>query len=387
MKKAAGAAKQGAALEHRALEHGRSGASVAPAEAVAPAPKAVTPGPKAPTPKKASRGPRRALASTKTTPAAAPAAGRVVGGIGFKPAAPATHLTPAVAGAASRQGEDVTHVWCEFKQTGDEALRNVLVERYLYLVKVIANRIAARLPRSIDVQDLRSAGIFGLIRAIENFDTSRGTRFESYCATRVHGAILDELRAQDFVPRLVRNRADAYRSAFATLRARLDRDPSAREVGLHLGVSDEEAETLRRDANLSTVYTLSREDESSDDPSQLRKLDVLVDRDSEVPFDEMVTKDLAGALSMRLARVERTVVALYYHDGLTMKEIGYVLKISESRVCQIHTKLLRKLKAHLEGIVNGTARPAAAPRAGTRPAPFVPARPAYDGASSSPLAP
>jgi RNA polymerase sigma factor for flagellar operon FliA len=286
-------------------------------------------------------------------------------------------------------GEDVTLVWREFKQTGAEGLRNQLVERYLYLVKVIANRIAARLPRSIDVQDLRSAGIFGLIRAIENFDTSRGTRFESYCATRVHGAILDELRAQDFVPRLVRNRAGAYRTAFTAMKARLDRDPSTRELADHIGASDAEVEALRRDANLTTVYTLSRDDESNDDPSQVRKLDVLVDRDSEVPFDDMVTKDLATALSMRLARVERTVVALYYHAGLTMKEIGYVLKISESRVCQIHTKLLRKLKAHLEGIVNGTTKPPPpAPRApGSRPAPVVAARPRYDGPTSSPFGP
>ncbi|MHC5010260.1 MAG: sigma factor, partial [Planctomycetota bacterium] len=106
-----------------------------------------------------------------------------------------------------QRGPDMTPVWVEFKKTGDQTLRNRLIEHYLYLVKVIGNRIAARLPRSIDVQDLRSAGVFGLMRAIENFDLSRGTPFESYCATRVRGAILDELRSQDWVPRLVRNRA------------------------------------------------------------------------------------------------------------------------------------------------------------------------------------
>ena len=136
-----------------------------------------------------------------------------------------------------REDDEISEVWAEFKSTGDGHLRNRLIERYLYLVKVIANRIAARLPRSIDVQDLRSAGVFGLIRAIENFDTSRGTRFESYCATRVHGAILDELRAQDWVPRLVRNRADIYRTAFTALRANLDRDPCTRELAVHLGLA------------------------------------------------------------------------------------------------------------------------------------------------------
>lgn len=304
--------------------------------------------------------------------------GRRKGGIAVRTGSNGRPTTPAV------MSDELTGVWREFKRTGDGRLRNALVERYLYLVKVVANRIAARLPRSIDVQDLRSAGVFGLIRAIENFDTSRGTRFESYCATRVHGAILDELRSQDFVPRLVRNRADVYREAYAELRAKLDRDPSVRELAEHLGIDDVEAEAFRRDANLSTVYTLSREDENGDDPSQLRKLDVLVDHDSEVPFDEMVTKDLATALSLRLTRVERTVVALYYHDNLTMREIGYVLKISESRVCQIHTKLLRKLKEHLDGIVNGTAKP-------VRPVDVAPPAPgrhrAHDGSSSSPFAP
>ena len=249
-----------------------------------------------------------------------------------------------------RHDEDMTLVWEQFKRSGGQRLRDRLIERYLYLVKVIGNRIAARLPRSIDVQDLRSAGVFGLIRAIENFDISRGTRFESYCATRVHGAILDELRSQEWVPRLVRNRAEQYRIAHDALRTQLDREPTAHELALHLGIPDEEAEALRRESHLTSVYTLSRDDESNDDPHLLRKLDVLVDHDSSAPFDEMVTKDLAASLAKVLTHVERTVVALYYNDRLTMKEIGRVLGISESRVCQIHTKLLQRLKSHLDRI-------------------------------------
>ena len=252
-----------------------------------------------------------------------------------------------------RHDEDMTKVWEQFKQNGEQGLRDRLIERYLYLVKVIGNRIAARLPRSIDVQDLRSAGVFGLIRAIENFDITRGTRFESYCATRVHGAILDELRAQDWVPRLVQNRASIYRSAWAELRGRFDRDPSTRELAEHLKLPDGEVETLRRESNMTTVYTLCREDEQNDDPHLLRKLDVLVDHQSQVPFDDLVTRDLAASLSKVLTQAERTVVALYYNDSLTMKEIGRVMRISESRVCQIHTKLLQKLKEHLDGIAEG----------------------------------
>jgi RNA polymerase sigma factor for flagellar operon FliA len=283
-----------------------------------------------------------------------------------------------------RSDEDMTEVWRDFKATGDEVLRNRLVERYHYLVRVIANRIAARLPRSIDVQDLRSAGVFGLIRAIENFDIARGTRFESYCATRVHGAILDELRAQDWVPRLVRNRAETYRDALGELRGALDREPSTRELAIHLGTTDEEVDALRRESNFATVFTLSRDDDASEDSGQIRKLDVLVDQDSEVPFDEMVTRDLAASLAKHLSQAERTVVALYYFDGLTMKEIGQVLRISESRVCQIHGKLLKKLHDRLEGLPRASARAVAAapapppppvPEAPRMPMPFIPPLP------------
>jgi RNA polymerase sigma factor for flagellar operon FliA len=251
----------------------------------------------------------------------------------------------------------MSRVWAEYKQTGDTELRNQLVEAYHYLVKVIGNRIAARLPRSIDVQDLRSAGVFGLMRAIENYDLERGTPFESYCATRVRGAILDELRAQDWVPRLVRNRATLYGNALAVLRKHLGREPSLHETAVHLDMSLKEAEKLRRESNLTSVYTLCQQEESDDDPRVLRRLDALMDRHSETPFDRLVARDLARALLEVLQKSERTVIALYYHEGLTMKEIGRVMGISESRVCQIHTKTLKRLKEHLDSLGEQRALP------------------------------
>jgi RNA polymerase sigma factor FliA len=259
-----------------------------------------------------------------------------------------------------RPGPDMSAVWKAYKETGDNELRNELVEAYHYLVKVIGNRIAARLPRSIDVQDLRSAGVFGLMRAIENFDIERGTPFESYCATRVRGAILDELRAQDWVPRLVRNRATLYAKAFTALSKRLGREPSSFETASHLGITVKETEKLRREANLTSVFTLCQQDDGDDDPRVLRKLDALMDRESEVPFDKLVARDLSKALMNVLQKSERTVIALYYHEGLTMKEIGRVMSISESRVCQIHTKTLKKLKEHLDKLAEGPARPSQA---------------------------
>jgi RNA polymerase sigma factor for flagellar operon FliA len=238
-------------------------------------------------------------------------------------------------------------IWEEFKATGDEDLRNQLVEAYLYIVRLMGNRIAARLPRSIDVQDLRSAGTFGLMRAVENFDIHNGTPFESYGSLRVRGAILDELRAQDWVPRLVRNRASAYKTTLELLRAELDREPMDHEVGDRMGISRAEAETLRRESNLTTVFTLSPQEERDDDPRTLRRLDALMDRCSEMPLEHMVAGDLARTLVKVLSKSEQTVIALYYEEGLTMKEVGHVMGISESRVCQIHTKSLKCLREHL----------------------------------------
>lgn len=255
-----------------------------------------------------------------------------------------------------RKGPDMSAVWTAYKASGDVVLRNQLVETYHYLVKVIGNRIAARLPRSIDVQDLRSAGVFGLMRAIDNYDLERGTPFESYCATRVRGAILDELRAQDWVPRLVRNRASTYNAAILHLRKRMGREPSNHEMAGYLKITTAEAEKLRRESNLTSVYTLAQHDDNDDDSRSLRKLDALMDRGSELPFEKLVSKDLARALVSTLLKNEGTVIALYYHEGLTMKEIGRVMGISESRVCQIHTKTLKKLKAHLDKLAEPVER-------------------------------
>jgi RNA polymerase sigma factor for flagellar operon FliA len=257
--------------------------------------------------------------------------------------------TKAVPHAGSPQ-EELAWVWAEYKRTGDRALRNRLIVQYLYLVKVIGNRIAARLPRSIDVQDLRSAGVFGLMSAIQHFDLERGTPFESYCARRVRGAILDELRSQDWVPRLVRHRATAFHQAQRTLRERLGREPSTHETAEEMGTSPEVAERLRRDSNLTSVFTLAPQDEREDDPRVLRRLDVLMDKDSEIPFERMVSHDLATHLFQTLHGHQRTVIALYYKEGLTMKEIGRVMGISESRVCQIHSQTLRRLKAQLDAL-------------------------------------
>ena len=248
---------------------------------------------------------------------------------------------------ARRKTPEMRPIWEAYRETGNPALRNQIIETYLYLVRMIGNRIAARLPRSIDVEDLRSAGVFGLMRAVENYDLTLGTPFESYCAMRVRGAILDELRAQDWVPRLVRNRSSQYKKAHARVSDRLEREPSVHELADEMKCTVAEAAKLARESNLTTVYTLCQQDDRDDDPRGLRRLDALMDQDSDMPFERMVATDLAHALVTVLTKAESTVVALYYKEGLTMKEIGRVMGISESRVCQIHTKTLKRLREHI----------------------------------------
>ena len=177
---------------------------------------------------------------------------------------------------------------------------------------------------------------------------SAGRLLMSYCSTRVRGAILDELRSQDWVPRLVRNRASTYNKAVTHLRKELCREPSDHELAELLGSTHGETQKLRRESNMTSVYTLCHQDERDDDPRVLRKLDALMDRDSEAPFSKMVAEDLAQSVVGILSKPQQTVIALYYQERLTMKEIGRVMGISESRVCQIHTKTLARLREHLE---------------------------------------
>ena len=251
-------------------------------------------------------------------------------------------------GLMRRDGADLAPTWAAYAQEPTDALRNELVEAYHYIVRIIGNRIASRLPRSIDVQDLRSAGTIGLMRAVENFDQERGTPFESYGALRVRGAILDELRAQDWVPRLVRNRASEYTVAHRDLRLELGREPMDAEVADRLGRTIDDTARMRRESNFTTVFNINQQDDREEESQALRRIDALMDRRSDVPFDRMVTSDLARAMVHTLNRQQQTLIALYYEEGLRMREIGSVMGISESRVCQIHSDILRVLRKHIE---------------------------------------
>ena len=249
--------------------------------------------------------------------------------------------------ALKEKEEDVQALWRAYKVAGDPLLRNRLMERYLPLVKYTADRISAKLPSEVDVDDLISAGVFGLVDAIEAFDLERGVKFETYCSPRVRGAILDELRTMDWVPRLVRSRAHKLENATKSLRAELGRLPSDAEIARRLEVSRAELTKLAKDATAVSVISLSRRYYEHDSSREMQEIDILQDRRSVDPTEEIRLRDLRDVVMGTLNRIERLIVTLYYYEQMTMKEIGATLDLSESRVSQMHSGILNRLRIYL----------------------------------------
>ncbi len=239
--------------------------------------------------------------------------------------------------------EDVDKLWKTYVRTPTLELRNKLMVMYLPIVKFNADRISAKLPDEVDAADLMSSGIFGLMDAINSFDPQRGVKFETYCAPRVRGAILDELRSLDWVPRLVRNRASRLEAATRSLEAELGRAPTDNELARRMGLSTPDYEKLVRDASAVSVVSLSRKYYETDSNRDVREIDVLHDREGIDPEEEQIKRDLREVIH-HLSRIEQLIVVLYYFEEMTMKEIGHSLDLSESRVSQMHSSIIRQLR-------------------------------------------
>ncbi|MBS3734464.1 MAG: FliA/WhiG family RNA polymerase sigma factor [Phycisphaerae bacterium] len=244
--------------------------------------------------------------------------------------------------------EQVQQWWNAYRNTSDEQARNHLLEHYLPAVKYSAERLHAKLPDEVDVDDLISAGIFGLMDALRAFDPDRGVKFETYCAPRVRGAILDELRSMDWVPRLVRSRAHKLNEAAGQLEAELGRKPDARELAKCMRLSMKDFRKLQRDAQAVGLISLNRKWFETDSNKDVREIDVLEDKSSDDPFRAAHRKDIKELVTRGLSRAERLIVILYYFEEMTMKEIGETLDLSESRVSQMHSAILERLKMQLE---------------------------------------
>jgi RNA polymerase sigma factor for flagellar operon FliA len=244
--------------------------------------------------------------------------------------------------------EDVEQLWVEFKQDmSNQELRNRLVEIYLPLVKYNGERIWSRLPEGVELDDLISAGVFGLMDAIDAFDLSRGVKFETYCVPRIRGAMLDELRTMDWVPRLVRSKASKLNEAVKNLEAKLGRQPSEVELAGELQISVPELEKMILDANAVNLISLNKKWYETDSYKDVREIDILEDKKGEDPTRRIQKADLMRLVTKGLNRNERLIIILYYYEELTMKEIGATLDLSESRVSQMHSSIVERLKNQL----------------------------------------
>jgi RNA polymerase sigma factor for flagellar operon FliA len=246
------------------------------------------------------------------------------------------------------QESSIEEVWRTYKKTASDELRNFLIENYLHLVKSTAERMHMRLPGEVDVEDLMSAGLFGLMDAIDAFDLERGVKFETYCTQRIRGAIFDELRAMDWVPRLVRSRTAKVERARKALEMELGRRATDREVCERLKVTNSEYKKLSKDSKPVNVVSLNRKWFETDSSKDIREIDVIQDNRQEDPLQELQKKDLKLLITKGLSRAERLIVILYYYEEMTMKEIGMTLDLSESRVSQMHSSILARLQAQMQ---------------------------------------
>lgn len=248
----------------------------------------------------------------------------------------------------SSDAKPIAEVWIEYRTTGSEAARNQLIEFYLPLVRFTAERVHNKLPGEVELDDLIQAGFFGLLDAIDAFDKERGVKFETYCAPRIRGAILDALRSLDWVPRLVRARSSQVDQANKALEMALGRQPTDDEVAAKLNVSEDEFSKIRKDAGAVGVISLSRKWYDTDSNKEVREIDLLVDPRQTNPVAVVQSRDLRDSIIKGLSRAERLIIILYYAEGMTMKEIGATLELSESRVSQMHSSILARLKAQLQ---------------------------------------
>lgn len=244
--------------------------------------------------------------------------------------------------------ENMEQLWVEFKKDiSNQELRNRLVEIYLPLVKYNGERIWARLPEGVELDDLISAGVFGLMDAIDAFDLSRGVKFETYCVPRIRGAMLDELRTMDWVPRLVRSKASRLNEAIKTVETRLGRSPTEIELATELNITVPELEKMMLDANAVNLISLNKKWYETDSYKDVREIDILEDKKGEDPTKRIQKNDLMRLVTKGLNRNERLIIILYYYEELTMKEIGATLDLSESRVSQMHSSIVQRLQGQL----------------------------------------
>lgn len=245
-------------------------------------------------------------------------------------------------------GIDIEQVWNQFLQHHDTPSRNTLLEYYLPQVKYTAARLHSRFPQSVELDDLYGVGILGLIDAINKFDPTRNVKFETYCVRRIHGTIIDDIRKKDRVPRLVRMRAKQLQEVTHRLEAIFGQTPSDEELAGELEMNMEEFYHFQRDANASSLISLNTNFSNSDGDEEFGELDIIPNHKSQDPFHEILKKDLKESVTKGFSRQEKLIIMLYHFEEMTLREIGDTLGVSESRVSQLHSSIIARLRSHLK---------------------------------------
>jgi RNA polymerase sigma factor for flagellar operon FliA len=278
-------------------------------------------------------------------------------GVAAEPPAPEPLDPDLIEDPVAANAARVILLWREYKASGDAALREKLILHYSPLVKYVAGRVGVGLPANIEQADLVSYGIFGLIDAIDKFDIERAIKFETYAISRVRGAIIDELRAIDWIPRSVRHKAREVERAYAELEAQLHRTPTEAEVADRMGIKVGDLHHIFSQVSYVNVVAL---DEllsvGGEKGDSLTLGDTLEDKGAEDPvlaFEGEETKYLLARAINQLPEREKIVVTLYYYEGLTLAEIGQVLGVTESRICQMHTKAVLQLRGKIAEVTAG----------------------------------
>jgi len=245
---------------------------------------------------------------------------------------------------------DIDRLWAEYKENGSRRARDQLIVHFSPLVKYVAGRVAVGLPQNVDQADLVSYGLFGLIDAIDKFEPERGFKFETYAISRIKGNIIDELRSIDWVPRSVRAKARQIEKAYAKLEAELHRAPTEDELADELDMTPEQLQTSLSKISFVGVVALDEFVGSSERDGGATLGDTIATGDegpSDV-FEVQEMRSLLGDSINRLPEREKVVLTLYYYEGLTLAQIGEVLGVTESRVCQIHTKAILQLRSRMQ---------------------------------------
>ncbi len=244
---------------------------------------------------------------------------------------------------------DIEQLWADYKANRNQETRDKLIVQYSPLVKYVAGRVGVGLPRNVEQADLTSFGVFGLIDAIEKFDPERGYKFETYAIARIKGAILDELRSIDWVPRSVRSKARNLERAMAKLESENHRAPTDKEVAEEMGVTEAQLQTTLSQISFVGVAALDEMLSGGERGESVTLGDTVADS-REGPMGVYEVEEMRQILAESINRMperEKIVLTLYYYEGLTLAEIGRVLGVTESRVCQIHTKAVLQLRSRI----------------------------------------